>query len=130
MSSIESIRADAMWESNAEFRERRRQMDVIDRWDNAKEELDRIESKVRDLLDALTDYRRSSYFASDVAAIDAFACDVSGPAHDLLSNLHATHLKLADEAGLAADMLPLDLSDLSAAHDEWEARWSARKVSP
>lgn len=130
MSSIESIRADALWESNAEYRDRIKRRDVLDRWDNASEELNRIESKVRDLLDALNDYRRSSYFATDVAAIDAFACDVVGPAHDLLSNLHATHIKLADEAGLDQSALPLDLSDLSAAHDEWEARWSARKVSP
>lgn len=130
MSTAESIRADALWESNAAYRERRRQIDVLDRWSNAKEELDRIEVKARELLDALNDYRRSAHFAGDVAQIDAYACDVAGPAHDLLSNLHATHIKLADEAGLAADMLPLDLSDLSAAHDEWEARWAARKVSP
>ena len=116
-------RADMAWEANR----RARGNAVLDQWDNAKEELDRLETKARDFLDCLDDIRASTYSAPDVAAIDAKGADFAGSIIDLLGDLHGRFQKRADDAGIAPESLTLDVSLLTEAFDLWTQRAEARR---
>lgn len=108
--------------------DRRRQIDVLQQWEDARSGLCRINVAVRDLLDALNDYRRGTYLAADLVQIDAYACDAVAGGLDLLNNLRAPYLKRADEAGLHHSNVPLDLFALEDEHARWDARWAASSI--
>lgn len=114
------------WEANRAARQRA----VHNNYDNAREELNRIEATCRAFLDALNDYRSSTYDAKLVREIDLFACDAAGGAIDLLSNLHHEHVKAADEAGLHASDVPFDMSELENLHAQLKERAEARQSDP
>lgn len=106
---------------------RRRQIDVLQQWEDARSGLCRINVAVKDLLDALDDYRQEIYFAADLIQIDAYACYAVAGGLDLLYNLHAPHVRRADEVGLHHSNVPLDLFALEDENAKWDARWAARK---
>mgnify|MGYP003528554083 FL=1 len=105
-----------------------RQSHLINDWyDTQKPAMEKIADATLDLLHALDMARLDLMMAADVAKVDAFACDVSGQALDLLSDLIGTQQRKLGECGGREDSLHLELSALNDEHKGWAVRWAFRK---
>lgn len=67
------------------------------------------------------------YMARETANLASYACDQARATLDLLNEMHGNMLAEADEAGIAHDMMELDLLPLQLVASLWMARSEARE---
>ncbi len=101
---------------------------LLDGWDDTtKPALEAIEKATLSLLHALDMARSDLMRANDIAAIDAFSCDVAGPAIDVLRALRASQCRELEDCDGNPSEMRLDLCEIEDEHNKWESRWNARK---
>ena len=101
---------------------------LIAGWEDAqKPGLDRVIDAALALSRALDGTRYDLMRAKDIEALDAYACDTTGQAIDLLNSLLGTQRAELVDCDGDTDRMRLDISSIEEEHRIWEARWAARK---